>query len=91
MSETTVPVAEAARDFFRILDLVERKHQSAILVRDGKPVATLNPILSPALSCEELAARWEKLEKLSADEAKAFADDVEQSRDALPPVKPVWD
>jgi antitoxin (DNA-binding transcriptional repressor) of toxin-antitoxin stability system len=91
MSEKTVPVAEAARDFLRILDLVERERQSAILVRDGKPVATLNPIQSPALTCEELAARWDKLEKLPADEANAFADDVEQSRDTLPPIKPVWD
>ena len=91
MSETTIPVAEAARDFIRILDIVEREHQPAILVRDGRPVATLNPILSPALNCEELAARWEKLEKLPTDEAKAFADDVEQSRDTLPPIKPVWD
>ena len=91
MSETTVPVAEAARDFFRVLDLVERKHQSAVLVRDGKPVATLTPILSPVLNCEQLAALWENLAKLPADEAKAFADDVEQSRDLLPPIKPVWD
>ncbi|HEY2081813.1 MAG TPA: hypothetical protein VGI88_03435, partial [Verrucomicrobiae bacterium] len=73
------------------LDLVEKQHQPAILVRDGKPVATLNPILSPASSCEDLASRWGKLEKLPADEAKAFADDVEQSRNTLPPVKPVWD
>ncbi|HEX4264985.1 MAG TPA: hypothetical protein VH597_11645 [Verrucomicrobiae bacterium] len=91
MSETTIPVAEAAKDFFRILDLVERQHQSAVLVRDGKPVATLNPILSSALNCEELAARWEKLEKLPPDDALAFADDIEQSRNTLPPVKPVWD
>jgi antitoxin (DNA-binding transcriptional repressor) of toxin-antitoxin stability system len=91
MSETTIPVAEAARDFFRILELVEHNHQSAVLVRDGKPVATLNPIPSPALNCEELAARWGKLEKLPADEAKAFADDVEQSHNTLPSVKPVWD
>jgi antitoxin (DNA-binding transcriptional repressor) of toxin-antitoxin stability system len=91
MSETTIPVAEAARDFFRILEIVECGHQSAVLVRDGKPVATLNPILSPALTCEELAARWKKLEKLPADEAEAFADDIEQSRVTLLPVKPVWD
>jgi hypothetical protein len=91
MSETTIPVAEAAKDFFRVLDLVERQQQSAVLVRDGKPVATLNPILSPVLNCEELAARWAKLEKLPPEEAKAFADDIEQSRNALPPVKPVWD
>jgi hypothetical protein len=44
-------------------------------------VATLDPIPSPALNCEELAALWEKLEKLPPDEAKAFADDIEQSRD----------
>ena len=91
MSDTAIPVADAARDFLRVLDLVERKRETAILTRDGKPVATLNPIPEPAQSCAELVERWSKLEKLPAEEAQSFADDLEHSRASLPPLKPAWD
>jgi antitoxin (DNA-binding transcriptional repressor) of toxin-antitoxin stability system len=89
MSETAIPVAEAARDFLRLLDLVERKRESAILLREGRPVATLSPIAT-TLNCAELAERWPQLEKLSPDEANDFADDVERARANLPPLKPAW-
>ena len=77
MSETAIPVAEAARDFLRILDLVENKRETAVLIRDGKPVAALTPMPGPAMTCAELADSWPKLEKLPADEANAFADDID--------------
>ncbi len=87
----TVPVAEAAKDFLRLLDWVERQHESAVLVREGRPVATLSPLPSAALTCGELADRWPKLERLPSDEAKAFADDLEHARASLPPLTPAWD
>jgi antitoxin (DNA-binding transcriptional repressor) of toxin-antitoxin stability system len=90
MGETAIPVAEAARDFLRVLDRVERGGESAILVREGKPVATLSPIPSAAPTCAELAERWPKLEKLAADEASNLADDVEQSRANLPLLSSAW-
>ena len=91
MSETAIPVAEAAKDFLQLLDLVERKRESAILVREGRPVATLSPMPSTALTCAELADRWHKLEKLASDEANAFADDLDHARANLPPLKSAWD
>ena len=91
MSDTAIPVAEAARDFLRVLDLVERGRETAVLIRDGRPVATLNPIPEPAENCGELAERWSKLDRLPADEAQAFAEDLERSRASLPTPKPAWD
>jgi antitoxin (DNA-binding transcriptional repressor) of toxin-antitoxin stability system len=91
MSDTAISVADAARDFLRVLDMVEQKREPAVLVRDGKPVATLNPILGPAQSCRELAERWPKLDKLPLEEGKAFADDLERSRANLPTLKPAWE
>ena len=44
-----------------------------------------------ALTCGELADRWAGVEKLPLEEAHAFADDVEQARANLPPLKPSWD
>ncbi|MBI4661093.1 MAG: hypothetical protein HY735_19865 [Verrucomicrobia bacterium] len=61
------------------------------LLRDGKPVAKLVPLPQPAASCEELAARWEKLYRLPVEEAGAFANDLENTRASLPPLKPTWD
>jgi antitoxin (DNA-binding transcriptional repressor) of toxin-antitoxin stability system len=91
MSDTAISVADAARDFLRVLEMVERKRETAVLVRDGKPVATLNPILEPAQTCRELAERWSKLEKLAPEEGQAFADDLERGRANLPTLKPAWD
>jgi hypothetical protein len=53
-------------------------------------VATLIPIPSAVLTCAELAERWPKLEKLPADEASSFADDVEHARASLPPLSSAW-
>jgi len=91
MSDTAITVADAARDFLRVLDMVEQKREPAILVRDGKPVATLNPILEPAQNCRELAERWSRLEKLPLEEGQAFADDLERSRANLPTLRAAWD
>lgn len=91
MNECVIPVKEAARNFLDVLACVERERRPAILVRDGEPVATLNPLEHSAKTCAELAERWLTLEKLSPEEGASFADDVENSRANLPPVKPAWD
>jgi antitoxin (DNA-binding transcriptional repressor) of toxin-antitoxin stability system len=91
MSETTIPVAEAAKDFLRVLDYVEQKGETAVIVRDGKRVATISPLPAQALTCAELADRWPHLERLAPDEANAFADDIERAHANLPPVKLAWD
>lgn len=91
MSETTIPVAEAAKDFLRVLERVERRGEPAVIVRDGKRVATLSPLPAPALTCAELADRWPNLERLAPDEATAFADDIELARASLPPIRLAWD
>jgi antitoxin (DNA-binding transcriptional repressor) of toxin-antitoxin stability system len=91
MSDMAISVAEAARDFLRVLETVERKREPAILVREGKPVATLSPMPAPARTCKELAECWPGLEKLPADEANAFADDIEAAHSNPPPLKAAWD
>ena len=84
-------MAEAAKDSLRLLDRVERQREPAILVRAGRPVATLRPLPGVAMTCGGLADRWPKLDKLSPDEATAFADDLESARASLPPGHPAWD
>ena len=91
MSETAIPAAEAAKDFLRVLELVEDRGESAVILREGRPVATLSPVPRSALTCSELAERWPNLAKLPADEANDFADDLERARASVPPLKPAWE
>jgi len=89
MGETAISVSEAAKDFLALLERVERKGEPAILLREGKRVATLSPLPNAALTCAELAERWPSLPKLPPDEARAFADDIENA--TRPPLKSAWD
>jgi hypothetical protein len=59
-----------------------RAHGLLTLLDAGSPVS--------GLTCGELAERWDSLDKLPADEACAFADDLERSRVSLPAVKSAW-
>lgn len=91
MRETAIPVADAARDFLRVLSQVETQRAPATLMRDGKAVARLSPLPGVSATCAELADRWEEFGRLSPDEASAFAQDVEQARAGVPPLKSAWD
>ena len=91
MSETVISVADAAKDFLSLLELVETKGQSAVLLRAGKRIATLTPVPQVAQNCVELAAHWLKLERLDPDDAEAFAADIELARATLPAPKTAWD
>jgi len=44
-----------------------------------------------ARTCGELAERWPGLERLPADDASAFAEDIERARANLPKLKPARD
>lgn len=91
INDTAIPVAEAAKDFLKLLDWVECQQESAILTREGKPVAMLNLLPAPAPTGAELAERCSQLVKLPPDEANALADDLELARRQLPPIKSAWD
>jgi antitoxin (DNA-binding transcriptional repressor) of toxin-antitoxin stability system len=91
VSNNAIPVNEAARDFLPVLERVERDREPTVLVRDGKAVAILIPVLPVSLTCAELAERWPKLEKLPVDDANAFADDLESSRAKVPSLSSAWD
>ncbi|MEO8193774.1 MAG: ribbon-helix-helix protein, CopG family [Gemmatimonadales bacterium] len=43
------------------------------------------------VTASDLAARWASLPALVADEAAAFAEDVSEARDRLPPVDGRWE
>ena len=62
------------------------------LPTNGRGLLTLlDSGVAPAPTCGELNDRWPHFEKLPADDANDFADDLEQSRASLPPLKSAWD
>ncbi len=91
MSGTAISVTDAAHDFVKLVERVERRRESAVITREGRPIATLVPVDRPAATCEELAARLAAIPRLPPDEAEAFANDIEEGIRNLPPLKSPWD
>ncbi len=76
-----------------LADLVERiraKHESAVLVKSGQPVARIVPMPAPGQVAEDLIAflrRW-RVEHPAPDEQ--LAGDLEESRKAVQPPPDPW-
>ena len=91
MNGTAVSVTDAARDFFALVERVEHDRESAVITREGRPVATLVPTERAAVTCGEAAELWKSIPRLAAEEADEFADDIEAGIRALPALKSPWD
>ena len=91
MSEIAISAVDAAKDFPRLIERLENHHESAVIVRDGHPVARLVPWKQPAAGGEELADRWAQHDRLPPEEAEAFARDLESARTSLTPLRAAWD
>jgi len=87
-----VPVEEAARDLTAYVDQVMDSGDSIVLTRDGQPVAELRPVPRD-VTLGELRAFFDSLPRLDAEEAKAFAADIEAARTGLNgiPLRNPWE
>jgi len=75
--ESTITVTEAARNFSDLINRVVYRGESALLTRNGKPVARIVPEVSRRITGLEAAEIWATRERLNTDEAEAFARDLE--------------
>ena len=89
----TITVTEAARNFSDVVNKVYYRGESLLLTRGGKVVARLVPAaVAEAPIGRQLAEAWKTLPHLSAEEAEAFAKDVERARESLNQAPAsVWD
>jgi len=78
----TLTSTEVARHFADYLNRVAYRHESFVVVRGNKPVAELRP-LPTGRKLGELPSLFASLPHMSADEAGAFADDLDSARDEL--------
>lgn len=91
MSERSLSVTEAARNFS---DLVNRTHyrgETTVLVRSGRPVARIMPADGSSCLGSDLAAKWREMAHLSPDEAEEFAADLKKARELIEPPESKWD
>ena len=78
-----VSATEAARRFSEMLDAVEHDAESFTIMRHGKPVASLAPVVAP--SGRRLK---DALRDVSPD--SQLADDVAEARALLTADEPTW-
>ena len=92
MSEKVISVTEARRNFGVLVERTERRRESTLLLKRGKPVARLVPVEGRAKTGKELAESWSKRFHLSPDEAGDFRTDLAEARRKLPPLSsPEWE
>jgi len=83
-------VAEAAKNFDRLVNQVYAEGISIDLERDHQVIARLTPARRSTLTVGELNAFLRNLPRLGED-ADAFAQDVRALRTELPTEKNTWD
>ena len=86
----TITVTEAARNFSDFVSRVHYQGECALLVKGGRPMVKVTPVRN-ANTGRDLATLWAKISHLSPAEAEAFGDDIAESRENLPSVRPKWD
>jgi prevent-host-death family protein len=91
--ETTLTIAEAARNLEEVVNRAHYRHEVTTLVENGRPVARVVPADGAMKTGKEIAA-WmasSSWPRLGPDEADAFEADLREARAGLPkPVSP-WD
>ena len=87
---TNVTLTEVARNLSDYINRVVYKHERFVLTRGHRPVAELSPVPS-GRTLSELSGVLESRPHLSADDAKAFGCDIENSRDTLSAPGSPWE
>jgi len=84
-------VTEASRSFSKLVNRVQSRRASLLIVRRGKPVARIVPLALSNKTTKDLAAAWPRLPHLNPKDAAQFGRDIAAARASLPPLKSAWD
>ena len=91
MKEHILSVTEAARGFSDLVNRVRYRGESALLMKNGIPVARLVPAGPPPITLGEFFERLKPGTHLSPAEADDFARDLGRGLKLLKPVRSPWD
>ncbi|MBI4660660.1 MAG: hypothetical protein HY735_17625 [Verrucomicrobia bacterium] len=89
MKETTVALENASLSLAEWVARARREHSTVVVLDAARPVARLVPTLASRCTGAELARALASTD-LSPEEARAWADDLRQSRAALSAPEDKW-
>ncbi len=83
--ESTVTVTEAARNFADIVHRAYYRHETTMLLKNGKAVARIVPVTTALKTSREIAAQMAgKRPRPPPKEAEAFEADLREARAGMP-------
>jgi len=85
-----ISVTEAARNFADLVNRAYYRGETTVLIRNGTPVAHIAPAARIGLPAPEVRRRLQTHRRLDPAEAQAFAQDVEEARKTVPPLRDPW-
>jgi antitoxin (DNA-binding transcriptional repressor) of toxin-antitoxin stability system len=91
MSETVLTIEEAARCLPDLVERIRANGEAAVLVKSGRPIARIVPVLSQGQIAEDLIAflrRW-RIEHPDPDEQ--FGAAIEASRSSIRSPRDPWE
>jgi antitoxin (DNA-binding transcriptional repressor) of toxin-antitoxin stability system len=91
MTERTISVTDAVRNFSDLINRAFYRGESVTLIRGGIPVARLTPPAPATLAARDLAERWPALPHLEPADAQAFAEELAEARRTLPVAPELWE
>ncbi len=89
MKLTTITVTEAARNFADCVNRAHYQNTSFVLLKNGRPVARLEPDSEKRCTGRELADALAEVE-LAPEEARAWHGDLRTARKALQAPTDKW-
>ena len=85
-----ISVTEAARNFADLVNRAYYRGETTVLIRNGTPVAHIAPAAPIGLPATEVRRRLQLHRRLDPAEAQAFAQDIEDARKVIPPLRDPW-
>lgn len=90
MSDTTISVTEASRNFTDCVNRAHYQKQTFVLLKNGVPFARLIPAGNPVCHGGDLADALAAVELTPAD-ARAWQRDLKAARKKLKPPRDAWE
>ena len=85
-----ISVTDSARNFADLVNRAYYRGETALLVRNGVPVAHLVPVGPVGIPAGEALARWRLRRPLEHENAEAMARDIRKGRAAVRALGNPW-
>lgn len=91
MSDRTMTVTEASRNFADLVNRSFYRGETTILMKSGEAVAEVGPIGGQGVTGRDWIDRWKLRPHLDRKDAEAFEGELEEVRAEIPDLTSPWD